>query len=286
MIKSNNFEQLPNYFIQKSLVSGLSLVKENNSHAPEHVVLFLLNLLRYNDNTKNTYNDCFYLATAIDSLSFAIAGQVKEMRNEPVLLDRSLLSNCFEEIERFRLLDLLFPSFRNIITVSCIKALIRFSLCGLIQFQKDLLYLYSRKGNYVDVRLAAIEGLILLYSNDQQCMVYIFEALKFDNSKYMKESILRMLISFVRNKVFQNCFLQVITKDDFWYLIKISYADTEVTRLLIQFGHYLFRSMDYPSDEITAEPMVVLPNISYLKITSLLREDKHVIKTLNIGPWF
>ena len=51
--KPNNFSNLPDYFLQKASVVAFSQVRDEHGNTPLKVRQFLLDLLKYNDNTGN-----------------------------------------------------------------------------------------------------------------------------------------------------------------------------------------------------------------------------------------
>jgi len=60
--KGNEFWDFTAYFVQNSIVDGLSRIREPSGQSPLTVQQFLLDLLRYNDNSNNEVN--FFLSSA------------------------------------------------------------------------------------------------------------------------------------------------------------------------------------------------------------------------------
>ncbi|KAI5180083.1 transcription initiation factor TFIID subunit 2 [Nematocida sp. AWRm80] len=160
IVKTNDFSQFRSYFMQKNIAASMSLCQLDATkslggrtiRAKNVVSAFLLNLMRYNDNTGNAFEDSFYLADVITALSIALCS------------DAYLDATPFiQEIERFRKKDLLFPSHQNTVTCASIKALTRLALQGHLSLSKDSLLAYSEKDNFYKVRMAAYESILLLY---------------------------------------------------------------------------------------------------------------------------
>ncbi|KAF8157369.1 hypothetical protein K438DRAFT_1986684 [Mycena galopus ATCC 62051] len=53
--KPNNFSDLPEYFVRKSPINTISWTRYTNGKSPSSVREFLIDWLRYNDNTSNDY---------------------------------------------------------------------------------------------------------------------------------------------------------------------------------------------------------------------------------------
>lgn len=90
IIKQNNFSNFQHYFLQKTIPvamagkhtlvsvsqysSYMSLPGLRTSHGicPSEVFRFLLDLFKYNDNSRNHYSDNYYRATLVDALGQSI----------------------------------------------------------------------------------------------------------------------------------------------------------------------------------------------------------------------
>ncbi|ADM12138.1 uncharacterized protein Eint_090080 [Encephalitozoon intestinalis ATCC 50506] len=284
IVKPNDFSFIP-YFIQKHLVRALSLadpfIFRNYSGrevgSASIISAFIINILKFNDNSFNSYSDGWYISSVIESLSFPLssmsfpefysgehmksknkehtlhrpgkteddindlfraegnsskdfekhgglslddlsAGSDKgnmnsfdmneryENRKSPYLsIDKEEgkrqdgdLSSVYKggqsirtessenpdylqlsvsEIERFRILDMVFPSHRNLVTKSCIYALGRLSLFGMMSLKKNALIQLSKHPNFCSVRVAALEVLLSLFYEDEEVVNSIFEML-------------------------------------------------------------------------------------------------------------
>ncbi|KAI5190735.1 transcription initiation factor TFIID subunit 2 [Nematocida sp. AWRm77] len=161
IVKTNDFSQFRSYFMQKNIAASMSLCQldsvktlgDRSVRAKNIVSAFLLNLMRYNDNTGNAYEDSFYLADIITALSVALCSEA--------YLDIELFVS---EIEKLRKKDLLFPSHQNVITCAAIKALGRLAVQGYIEISPESALMYTDPGNFYKVRMAAYENLVLLHS--------------------------------------------------------------------------------------------------------------------------
>ncbi|OAG30759.1 transcription initiation factor TFIID subunit 2 [Nematocida displodere] len=160
IVKTNDFSQFRSYFMQKNIASSMSLCQLDATktlggravRAKNVVSAFLLNLIRYNDNTGNGFDDSFYLADIITALALALCSDAY-LDTTPFVL----------EIERLRKKDLIFPSHQNVVTVASIKALTRLAMQGHLEVSPAGLVGYIAPENFYKVRMAACESLILLH---------------------------------------------------------------------------------------------------------------------------
>lgn len=95
IVRQNNFDNFQHYFLQKTIpvamagtfctaiLSSISLHSTQNINfstglrnqhgiCPPEVIRFLLDLFKYNDNSKNHYSDNYYRASLIDALTATI----------------------------------------------------------------------------------------------------------------------------------------------------------------------------------------------------------------------
>lgn len=160
IVRSNEFSSFRAYFMQKCVAASMALsrldatrvVAGKSVRAKSVVSAFLLNLIRCNDNTGNPYEDAFYLADIISALSVSLCAD-GPLDAVPFL----------REIERIRRRDLLLGSPQNVLTCACIKALTRVALTGEVKVSANILRTYTNPRNFYKVRMAAYEGLILLF---------------------------------------------------------------------------------------------------------------------------
>ncbi|KAI5157534.1 transcription initiation factor TFIID subunit 2 [Nematocida parisii] len=173
IVKTNDFSQYRTYFMQKNIASSMSLCQLDSTkslsgriiRAKNVVSAFLLNLMRYNDNTGNQFEDSFYIADIITSLSIALCSDAY-LDTGPFVM----------EIERLRKKDLLFPSHQNIVTCATIKAFTRLSIQGCITVSFKGILRYTLPENFYKVRMAAYESLILLHPDQLKLIIEMAES--------------------------------------------------------------------------------------------------------------
>ncbi|KAI6012544.1 hypothetical protein F5J12DRAFT_818579 [Pisolithus orientalis] len=146
--KPNDFSDLSEYSVRKSLVQAISKVRFENGKTPSVVRQFLIDQLRYNDNTANPYSDTFYICTLISCAACALVSTAppergellrEEVRSEQTAEDVNLLKQAVEEANRYKSMDRLIPSPHNVVSIAVLEV----------------------KGNYTQVRIAAFDGLFM-----------------------------------------------------------------------------------------------------------------------------
>ncbi|KAJ3178561.1 hypothetical protein HDU85_005168 [Gaertneriomyces sp. JEL0708] len=191
--RSNNFNDLPEYYVQKAMITALASVRESPDVAPLLYREFLLNLLKFNDNTGNRYSDSYFVANLITALCNSFLPAVTQVPKKVVTavprtgdtsdveeFDLSmfgegtttstgakvpnipLLQDAVEEVERYRTLDRLIPSYHNSVTVACLEAQLKWMMVGMVPVNLVLFIQHARYGNFIHVRLIAIDALLML----------------------------------------------------------------------------------------------------------------------------
>ncbi|KAL1919293.1 uncharacterized protein VTP21DRAFT_1986 [Calcarisporiella thermophila] len=165
--KSNDFSSLTEYFLQKSIPMALAQVRDPRGHTPLPIKRMLLDLLRYNDNTGNMYSDNYYVSTLITAVGEAFIPDTPKQQSvfEEDFEDfesGALIDQAISEIDRYRLLDYLAPSYQNTITVSCLQTLMQLMLGGLTKVDLQLFLMHTRYGNFTHVRQVSFDAIFLL----------------------------------------------------------------------------------------------------------------------------
>ncbi|KAI9488830.1 hypothetical protein BDB00DRAFT_25073 [Zychaea mexicana] len=202
--KPNDFSNLGDYFLQKAAVVAFSQVRDETGHVPIKVRQFILDLLKYNDNTGNEFSDNYYVSTLISALGDALIPSsdpsvVGPREGEPRSPeDEQLLEAAKAEIERFRTLDYVVPSYHNVVTISCLQTITKLMLNGLMAVDPSLFLYYTRYGNYVGVRCAAFDSLMILWGLTNNDLVrYYFNVIKSDPSASVSHYIARSMLAWL-----------------------------------------------------------------------------------------
>ena len=113
--RPNDFSNFQNYFVSRAIPLGLSQMRTTGGIVPVEVQEFLLDLLRYNDNSNNDFSDSFYLCDLIRSLadtllaprvSWQAAGREAQLLRDAIVA----------EINRYEDIDCWIPSYQSIVT--------------------------------------------------------------------------------------------------------------------------------------------------------------------------
>ncbi|TRY83311.1 hypothetical protein DNTS_006037 [Danionella cerebrum] len=143
IVKTNNFMNFQSYFLQKTMPVAMALLRDVQNLCPKE------------------FSDNYYRAELIDALTNSLTPAINvngEVRTVDSLNPDVRL--ILEEITRFLNMEKLLPSYRNTITVSCLRAIRMLQRNGHIPSDPSLFKSYAQYGNFIDVRIAALEGVI------------------------------------------------------------------------------------------------------------------------------
>ncbi|VUZ48449.1 unnamed protein product, partial [Hymenolepis diminuta] len=159
LVRQNDFSNLQRYFLQKAIVRAVSALRVQQV-CPRDVIYFLVELNKYNDNSRNAFSDCYYQAELIRALAGTLTPVImmKDVLAINVLPDE--VRTVLEEIVRCLNVDSQFPTYKRMVTVECLKAIRRLQRLGFIPVDPTLFYSAATPGHYADVRLSAIECLV------------------------------------------------------------------------------------------------------------------------------
>lgn len=192
---ANNFSDFPTYFIQKAIPMALSQMRDSYGRCPIEICNFLLDLLRYNDNSSNPFSDSFYVCTLIT----AIVNSLSNNNFEPSLDEGDFETDSFvhratDEIERCLRMDGWLPSVHNMITTTAIQQKERLWVRGYLPVKFEELIQYTKPGNYSEVRVSAFQSLLNLGGIYNKAVVhYLFSTIVFDNFEFVKTGLLQAL---------------------------------------------------------------------------------------------
>ncbi|KAK9711008.1 hypothetical protein K7432_008112, partial [Basidiobolus ranarum] len=191
--KPNNFSGFTEYFVQKAIVAAFSTVKNSKGHTPIKIKQFLLELLRYNDNTGNHFSDNYYISALINALGNALIPNERSNQSEQEG-ERELFADAVQEIERYRTLDYLVPSYHNTVTISVLQVMMKLMMANLLAPNLKLFLGYTRYGNFMRVRLVAFEALLLLDGlRNDSIAHYIFQVIAHDPCHYVRYYLAKCL---------------------------------------------------------------------------------------------
>merc|ERR1712241_1625757 len=117
--KQNDFSNLQSYFLQKEIPIAMAGLRNSHNICPPEVLKFLLDLFKYNDNSKNTFSDNYYRAALVDALGETVTPVVSRVLQTEAISSDSLTEDTrrvLEEVTRYLNLDKLLPCYRHTVT--------------------------------------------------------------------------------------------------------------------------------------------------------------------------
>ncbi|KAL0701686.1 hypothetical protein Bca4012_057808 [Brassica carinata] len=152
--KPNDFRDFPEYFVLEAIPHTIAMVRGGDGKSPREAVEFILQLLKYNDNSGNPYSDVFWLAVLVQSIGDLEFGQQS----------LTFLAPLLKRIDRLLQFDRLMPSYSGVLTISCIRTLAQtaLKLSDSISFEYicKLLEPFRKPDTILQVRIEASRALL------------------------------------------------------------------------------------------------------------------------------
>ncbi|KAI0718881.1 hypothetical protein C8T65DRAFT_569811 [Cerioporus squamosus] len=198
--RPNDFSDIAEYFVRKAILTAISRVRFEGGKTPPVIRRFLIDQLRFNDNTTNPYADAFYICNIISALASASVSSRPPERGEltsneagPMQEqdDIDLLNRALAEVDRYRSMDRLIPTYHNVVTVAVIEFHLLLSLASLVPHDPRQFFPLTREGNYVAVRLAAFDYVFLGKWYTPKIMRYILSVMASDSSRVVRRHVAR-----------------------------------------------------------------------------------------------
>jgi transcription initiation factor TFIID subunit 2 len=175
IIRLNNFSttNLQSYFLQKTIPKALAGLRvPPHRICPPEVLKFLLDLFKYNDNSKNSFSDNYYRASLIEALAETVTPVVVPLFNnsmqstthDQIPSETKLVA---EEITRCLNMDSVLPCYKYVVTVACLKAIQQLQRMGHLPSHPALFRSYTSENLFFDVRCAAVVQLVEIIRAEQ-----------------------------------------------------------------------------------------------------------------------
>ncbi|XP_046847633.1 transcription initiation factor TFIID subunit 2-like [Xenia sp. Carnegie-2017] len=199
IVRYNDFSNFIDYFVQKAIVSSIGFCRDQHSQCPKAVRAFLLNLLKYNDNRLNRYSDSYYVSSIVNGLINSITPTVPIVNTSgegtPTLKLSEECRLVLSEITKYLNLEKLLPSYKYVVTSSCLKGLRFLQINAHIPSDPDVFQYYSKYGHFEDVRLTAIECLadIIQADSNEDVLGYLLNLAEIDPSSFIRHFIIQKL---------------------------------------------------------------------------------------------
>ena len=165
MTRPNNFSDLPSYHIQCAIIEAIAKVRDGDGMAPQEVMDFLLDKLKFNDNSANEYSDCYYVATMMRAMTEALISRNRQPTDDPnddfdYMGNRRLAQSCMAELDRYRRMDEWTSSYQNIYSRTAVECQRKLVLAGVASLSIMHFLQYTRPQNLDMLRVAAFESLV------------------------------------------------------------------------------------------------------------------------------
>ena len=211
------------------------MAKLRNSHGicPPEVLKFILDLFKYNDNSKNTFSDNYYRAALIDALGETVTPVVSMVGSsssgaitaETISPDTKLL---LEEISRYLNLEKLLPTYKFTVTTACLRAIRKLQKTGHLPSNSRLFKDYAKYSQFIDIRLVALECFtdLVRTAGTSADINHLLDMATTDPVPMVRHKVLRYLIEnppFDRNRRHKNDRPELVERiwkmmnETFWY---------------------------------------------------------------------
>lgn len=163
IIRQNNFTNFQHYFLQKTIPLAMAGLRNAHGICPPEVIRFLLDLFKYNDNSKNRYSDNFYRASLVEALGETVTPVISVVQQGTPITAESLSADTkqvLEELTRILNLEKMLPCYKYTVTVACLYAIRKLQKFGHLPSSASLFKSYAEYGQFVDIRIAALECLV------------------------------------------------------------------------------------------------------------------------------
>lgn len=199
IIKQNNFSNFQHYFLQKTIPVAMAGLRTAHGICPPEVIRFLLDLFKYNDNSRNHYSDNYYRAALVDALGNSITPVVSVIQQGAPITADNLSADAkvvLEEVTRLLNLEKHLPSYKYSVSVSCLKVIRKLQKCGHLPSLPQIYRSYAAYGQYIDLRVAAMECLVDFVKVDGRWedLEHLLNLLDTDPDPAARHALARLLI--------------------------------------------------------------------------------------------
>lgn len=199
IVRQNNFDNFQHYFLQKTIPMAMASLRTAHGICPPEIMRFLLDLFKYNDNVKNHYSDVYYRAALIEALGNSITPVISVIQQGAKITSDNLTPDAklvLEEVTKILNLEKHLPSYKYKVSVSCLKVIRKLQKCGHLPPSSKIYRSYSEYGQYIDLRLAALECLVDFIKVDGKWddMEFVVKLLENDPDPEVRHQLSRLLV--------------------------------------------------------------------------------------------
>jgi transcription initiation factor TFIID subunit 2 len=202
--KPNDFSNFTNLFICQAILESLGDVKNKNGDSPIELKRIMLNLLKYNDNSINKFDDSQFYCALIKSVCNHIIFTNREipdlhMDERTAFIPKDakdeFLFGAISELNRCLKLDQWSPSYQNRVTKVVLEQKIRFVRAGLARLSFMDLIKYTVSEFNDEIRLIAFNGLLLIGGfRNSNILNYYFTTMRLDESPFIRYQLNKSLV--------------------------------------------------------------------------------------------
>ncbi|EYB85626.1 hypothetical protein Y032_0295g1673 [Ancylostoma ceylanicum] len=162
--RSNNFvvtsQNLQQYFLQQALPQALARMRTNGM-ALQEVQCFIVDYIRYNDNSINRYSDDHYRASLLNALAVCVA-PVNTLGGGNYIPDALSweMNEVVEETTHALNMDTIKPSFRHVVGVAALSVIHNLQRNGHIPSDSKIFWVFAAPKLCVNMRKAALHIIV------------------------------------------------------------------------------------------------------------------------------
>lgn len=199
--KNNDFTDYQRYFLQCDIPKYLSNARNERGICPVFIKQFLFDILRYNDNTSNPYDDTFYFVNLINA---AVNCTLNDYQ------DTHFVQDLLNELKRYENLDKWIPSYQLLITKTIIleksklsiergcqyndtTTLLNYTITD--QVNKDMEHVTHAREGLQDLILVSFQALLVDGAiKNKEILKFLFENICFHSDPYIRNKLVDSLI--------------------------------------------------------------------------------------------
>ncbi|CAH2354537.1 transcription initiation factor TFIID subunit 2 [[Candida] railenensis] len=195
--KSNNFSNFNDFFLQRSIPEALSRIRDEDGNVPFIIKNLLLNLVKFNDNSNNEFQDCLYVSDLLIALTNATLPE-SGIEGETTSTDeqsKKFVNDVIVEISRIQKLDEWVPSYQSVVSVTCLRQKVRLTVQNKFKLSFEDLLFYTLAKHHEDVRIEAFRGLFILgaLKNKSILQYYLSVILLGSDGPYFRKRLIEVL---------------------------------------------------------------------------------------------
>ncbi|KAI9769282.1 MAG: hypothetical protein M1835_006729 [Candelina submexicana] len=198
MTRLNDFSDRTAYYIQCAIPRAMARIRDHHGRAPMRVKRFLLDKLKFNDNTNNEFSDCYYVSTLMAAIAESLVAPQKQGDyllgfDDEEVEGEVFLRQALDEIDRYRRMDEWISSYQNLYSTTALDCSQRLAKAKVIPTEITDYIRYARDGTYDPLRIKSFACLVHLglLKNDTILQYFLF-VLRSDPSPYVRDCMLHL----------------------------------------------------------------------------------------------